>query len=75
MGLDSETLQQLRQQQLEWFDSGEPLTTFRDRVAGLSADEDAAILDFLATIRDDHAEEFPFHEPEIAIERYWAQAH
>ena len=39
MGLSPDTLRDLRQQQLEWFDSGKPLATYRERIDGLSAHE------------------------------------
>jgi hypothetical protein len=73
MGFTAETLRHLRQQQLDWFDSGKPLATYRERVTGLSGRESAAIADFLVAIRDAHAEDFPFREPQIAIERHRAR--
>src|SRR5262249_42361433 len=69
MGLSPETLRQLRQQQLEWFDSGTPLAIYRERMVDLSDAERAAIIGFLATIRDTHPDDFPFNEPQIAIDR------
>jgi len=73
IGLTPDVLFHLRQQQLEWYDSGKPLTTYRDRVVGLSAVERNAILDFLAAIRDTHGSDFPFNEPQIAIDRLRAR--
>ncbi|MGO9164890.1 MAG: hypothetical protein ACLP7J_30040 [Streptosporangiaceae bacterium] len=73
MGLTPDTLRQLRQQQLDWYDSGTPLATYQERIADLSAAEAEAILDFLATIRDTHGEDFPFDEPQVAIDRYRAR--
>jgi hypothetical protein len=73
MGLSPETLEQLRRQQLEWSNSGAPLKTFTERVESLSAAEGAAILAFLVLVRDTHGKDFPFHEPQIAIDRYWAR--
>ncbi len=63
MGLPPETMRQLREQQLEWFDSGAPVTAYRERMAGLSAAERAAILDFLTAVRDEHGEDFPLRRP------------
>lgn len=69
MGLSPDTLRQLRQQQLEWFDSGTPQVIYRERMTGLSDAERAAIVSFLATVRDTHADDFPFNEPQTAIDR------
>jgi hypothetical protein len=69
LGLPTDTLRDLRQQQLEWFDSGKPLATYRARFEGFSPEEEDAILDFLDAIRDAHGDDFPFHEPQIAIDR------
>lgn len=68
-GLAPEIMQQLRQQQLEWFDSGAPLAKYRERIGALSASERMAVLDFLATIRESHGADFPFDELQIAIDR------
>jgi hypothetical protein len=73
LGFTAETMRQLRQQQLEWFDSGTPLAAYQKRVEDLSPEEGAAILDFLATIRDIHGRDFPFDEPQVAIDRYQAR--
>ena len=73
MGLTSETLRQLRQQQLDWYDSGKPLATYQERIADLSSAEGEAILDFLVAIWDVHGEDFPFNEPRIAIDRHWGR--
>lgn len=69
MGLPTEILQELGRQQLEWFDSGEPISMYRERIAGLSAAERAAILEFLVVIRDEHGDDFPLGELQTAIER------
>jgi hypothetical protein len=68
-----ETMRLLRQQQLEWYDSGWPVATYRARVDGLSAAECAAVLDFLVAIRDAHGADFPFGEPQVAIDRLEAR--
>ncbi len=73
MGLAPDTLRQLRQQQLDWYDSGMPLATYQERLASLSAAEAEAILAFLVAIRDDHGEDFPFNEPQVAIDRHRAR--
>jgi hypothetical protein len=72
MGLAPDTLRDLRRQQLEWYNSGLPVESFRARVNGLSTAEGAAILAFLERIRDAHGEDFPFDEPQLAIDRLWA---
>jgi hypothetical protein len=69
IGLAPETLQELRRQQLMWFDSGGPVATYRERISALSAGERAAVLEFLETIRDAHGEDFPHDELQIAIDR------
>jgi hypothetical protein len=72
IGLTPDTLRQLQQQQLDWYDSGTPLATFHERVVDLSPAESNAILDFLTATRDAHGDDFPFHEPQVAIDRHWA---
>jgi hypothetical protein len=61
----------LREQQLEWFDSGTPTAIFDDRFGDLSDEEGAAILGFLEAFRDRHGENFPFDELDTAIDRHW----
>lgn len=73
MGLTPNTLALLKQQQLDWYDSGMPLARFTARVHGLSLTEGTAVLAFLIAIRNAHGEDFPFHEPQIAIDRHWAR--
>jgi hypothetical protein len=73
IGFTPETMRELRRQQLEWYDSGTPLASYQERIAGLSPAEGAAILDFLRTIRDGHGEDFPFDEPQVAIDRHWGR--
>lgn len=62
----------LRQQQLEWFDSGTATAVFRDRFGGLSPAEGAAVLEFLEAFKEQFADYFPFGELDVAIGRYWA---
>jgi hypothetical protein len=62
----------LRQQQLEWFDSGAPTAVFHDRVDGLTAAEGLAVLSFLESLRDRYGTHFPFGELDAAIDRHWA---
>jgi hypothetical protein len=73
MGLDTDTLRQLRRQQLEWHDSGQPAAAFQARVEALSAPERDAVLQFLTALRDAHGADFPGHELDTAIERFPAQ--
>ena len=70
---DPRTADLLREQQLEWFDSGTPTKIFHDRFDDVSATEGAAILTFLEAFRDQHGADFPFDELDTAIERYWAR--
>ena len=75
MGLPPATMGLLREQQLEWFDSGTPLALFRKRFDGLSPDEGAAILAFLTALNAAHGRDFPFDELQLAIDRYWSRFH
>jgi hypothetical protein len=70
MGLDPDTLRQLRRQQLEWHDSGQPAAAYRARVEALSASERDAVRQFLVVLRDAHGADFPGHELDTAIERF-----
>jgi hypothetical protein len=72
-GLPASTLGLLRQQQLEWYDSGAPRAQYAARVVGLSAEQGAAIHAFLAAIRDAHGGDFPFDELQVAIDRHWGR--
>lgn len=63
----------LRQQQLEWFDSGTPTAIFHERFDQITQTEGAAVLTFLRAFQTAHGENFPFDELEIAIDRYWSQ--
>src|SRR6185436_893876 len=65
--------EQLRKQQLEWFDSGAPTALFEERFSDLTDDEGAAILAFLEAFRDQQGASFPFGELDAAIERHWAR--
>jgi len=73
MSLSPEIFALLKQQQVEWYELGGPQARFASWTEGLSASEGAAILAFLVAIRDGHDEDFPFGEPQIAIDRYWAR--
>jgi hypothetical protein len=72
-GIDPEPLGLLRQQQLEWFDSGHPVSLYHSRIDTLTDAESATILHFLITIRDRHGDDFPFGELDVAIERRWGR--
>jgi hypothetical protein len=74
VGMAPAPLGPLRQQQLDWFDSGHPVAQFQARIETLSAAESAVILQFLTLLRDRHADDFPFHELDMAIDRRWARA-
>jgi hypothetical protein len=71
--LPTETLDLLRQQQLEWFDSGTPAAVFRECFEPLAATEGAAVLDFLFEFQRAHGRDFPFDELQIAIDGYWSR--
>lgn len=64
---------QLRQQQLEWFDSGTPAAIFHERFDTLTPAEGSAVLIFLITLQENHGADFPFGELQIAIDRYWCR--
>jgi hypothetical protein len=68
---DPRTADLLREQQLEWFDSGTPTRVFHERFDGVTATEGAAVLSFLEAFRDRHGANFPFGELDAAIGRYW----
>jgi hypothetical protein len=74
VGMAPAPLGPLRQQQLDWFDSGFPVAQFQARIETLSAAESAVILQFLTALRDRHADDFPFDELDAAIDRHWARA-
>jgi len=63
----------LRKQQLEWFDSGTPLTMFHERFDSLLPAEGAAILAFFIALQEAHGADFPFGELQTAVDRYWAR--
>lgn len=70
---DPRIADQLRAQQLEWFDSGTPTRIFHERFDDVSAAEGAAVLAFLEAFRDQHGANFPFDELDTAIDRYWSR--
>lgn len=72
VGLPRDTTDLLRRQQLEWFDSGTPQAIFHERFDKLSPTEGAAVLTFLAALKEAHGEDYPFDELDVAIHRYWA---
>lgn len=69
---DPTTAGLLREQQLEWFDSGAPTAIFEERFDALDAREGGAILAFLEAFREQHGAGFPFDELDVAIDRHWA---
>ena len=64
---------ELRRQQLEWFDSGTPTRIFEERFNDLGPLEGAAILAFLEAFRAKHGANFPFGELDAAIDRHWGR--
>ncbi len=73
LGQDAQTARQAEAQQLEWFDSGRPTATFRERFTHLSPTEGTAVLTFLEAFRDRLGDHFPFGELDTAIDRYWVR--
>jgi hypothetical protein len=73
LGLPDDTIELLRKQQLEWFDSGTPVAIFHERVDSLTPAEGSAILAFFVALQEAHGADFPFGELEIAVDRYWAR--
>jgi hypothetical protein len=72
LNLPNKMTEQLREQQLEWFDSGTPLNIFHERVNSLTPTEGNAILAFLTAFQESHGVDFPFGELNIAID-YWSR--
>jgi hypothetical protein len=73
IGLPKDTAEVLREQQLEWFDSGTPTAAFRHRFEELTTTEGATVLDFLQAFQRTHGQDFPFDELQTAIEHYWSR--
>lgn len=69
----NETTALLREQQLEWFDSGTPLAIFHERVDGLTPAEGAAVLAFFVALDEARGADFPFGELELAVVRHWSR--
>jgi hypothetical protein len=63
----------LREQQLEWFDSGTPAAIFHERFDNLTHAEGAAILAFFVAFQEAHGADFPFRELETTVDRYWGR--
>ena len=72
IGLPDEMSEAIRKQQLEWFDSNTPTAIFHERFDNLTHAEGAVILTFFVAFQKAHGADFPFNEPDIAIDRYWA---
>jgi len=73
LGLPEETIELLRKQQLEWFDSGKPRAVFHERFDDLTDAEGAAILAFFDAFRQVRGADFPFEELEVAVDRNWSR--
>jgi hypothetical protein len=71
--VDRASIEALRAQQLEWFDSGAPVQRFEARFADVGDDEGRAILTFLEEVKARHGEDFPFGELDEAIGRHWSR--
>ena len=64
-------VEDLRENGLEWFDSGQPLATFHERFDSLTLEEGKAVLTFLFLFKESYEEEFLFGELDKAINRHW----
>jgi hypothetical protein len=73
LGLSDDMTRLLRNQQLEWFDSGAPTAIFHERFDNLTDAEGVAILAFFVAFRKAHGADFPFGELDTAVDRYWAR--
>ena len=73
LGLPDGVAGPLREQQLEWFDSGVPSAIFHERFDALTPAEGAAVLAFLEAFREAHGADFPFDELETAVGRHWGR--
>lgn len=73
LGLPRDMTELIRQQQLEWFDSGAPQAMFHARVDSLTAAEGAAIFAFFAALQHARGANFPFGELEAAVDRRWSR--
>jgi hypothetical protein len=71
LGLADDTMEKLRKQQLELFDSGIPFAIFHERVDGMTAAESAAVFFFFDALQAAHGEDFPLGELASAVDRYW----
>jgi len=72
-GLPDDMLELLREQQLEYFDSGEQLAQFHERFDSLTVEEGKAVLAFLVALKEYYDKDFPFGELDKAIDRYWSR--
>jgi len=72
-GLPNDMLEEIREQQLEWFDSGSPLAIFHERFDSLTPEEGKAVMAFLITFKESYGRDFPFQELDKAIDRYWSR--
>lgn len=72
-GLPQDMINILREQQLEWFDSGTPTAVFHERFDNLTHAEGAAVLAFFVAFQEAHGADFPFDELRIAVDRYWSR--
>lgn len=73
VGLSQQMRKELREQQIEWVDSGIPLQMFHERMVELTDAEGAAVLEFLEIMQREHGEDFPSGELDKAIERHWVR--
>ncbi len=55
------------------YDEGSVQRLFLQRVSGFDTAQSRVIRQFLEYLQDTYGEEFPDHEPKVAIERYWYQ--
>lgn len=71
--LGGETTERMLRAQEDFHRSGVALDAFRARVAGFDPAQRAAIQEFLAYMRDEFGAEYPGGQPQVALDRYWAE--
>jgi hypothetical protein len=73
LSLPADITDLLREQQLEWFDSGVPTAIFHERFDKLTHEEGAAILAFFDAFQQAHGADFPGDELGTIVKNYWSR--
>jgi hypothetical protein len=71
--LGGEATERMMHAQEDFHRSGVALDAFRSRVTGFEPAQRAAIREFLKYMRDEFGAEYPGGEPQVALDRYWAE--